>query len=311
MLNVFLLIFGFILLIKGADAFVNGASSVAKKIGVPSVVIGMTIVAIGTSLPEAIVSINSSLAGMNDMSIANVVGSNIFNILVGIGVSAFVSNLKISNYKDVFTLLGVSTLLLLSVIDGNLSFLNGIVLLLVFAYFIYNMIKGAKNNKEEVEEQSNKPLWLTIILGILGLGAVVWGGDLVVNSASAIAMQLGMSENLVGLTIVAVGTSLPEFVTSVIATKKGELDMAVGNILGSNIFNILLILGCASVINPMVVSTVALMDVLFMVISVVLFVLVTYKNKTVSNFFSEEKVMIIDRRKMKFSISSLDFFLHF
>ena len=282
MLNVFLLIFGFILLIKGADAFVNGASSVAKKIGVPSVVIGMTIVAIGTSLPEAIVSINSSLAGMNDMSIANVVGSNIFNILVGIGVSAFVSNLKISNYKDVFTLLGVSTLLLLSVIDGNLSFLNGIVLLLVFAYFIYNMIKGAKNNKEEVEEQSNKPLWLTIILGVLGLGAVVWGGDLVVNSASAIAMQLGMSENLVGLTIVAVGTSLPEFVTSVIATKKGELDMAVGNILGSNIFNILLILGCASVINPMVVSTVALMDVLFMVISVVLFVLVTYKNKTVS-----------------------------
>ena len=282
MLNVFLLIFGFILLIKGADAFVNGASSVAKKIGVPSVVIGMTIVAIGTSLPEAIVSINSSLAGMNDMSIANVVGSNIFNILVGIGASAFVSNLKISNYKDVFTLLGVSTLLLLSVIDGNLSFLNGIVLLLVFAYFIYNMIKGAKNNKKEVEEQSNKPLWLTIILGVLGLGAVVWGGDLVVNSASAIAMQLGMSENLVGLTIVAVGTSLPEFVTSVIATKKGELDMAVGNILGSNIFNILLILGCASIINPMVVSTVALMDVLFMVISVVLFVLVTYKNKTVS-----------------------------
>ena len=282
MLNVFLLIFGFILLIKGADAFVNGASSIAKKIGVPYVVIGMTIVAIGTSLPEAMVSINSSLAGMNDMSIANVVGSNIFNILVGIGASAFVSNLKISNYKDVFTLLGVSTLLLLSVIDGNLSFLNGIVLLLVFAYFIYNMIKGAKNNKEDVEEQSNKPLWLTIILGILGLGAVVWGGDLVVNSASAIAMQLGMSENLVGLTIVAVGTSLPEFVTSVIATKKGELDMAVGNILGSNIFNILLILGCASVINPMVVSTVALMDVLFMVISVVLFVLVTYKNKTVS-----------------------------
>ena len=292
MLNVFLLIFGFILLIKGADAFVNGASSIAKKIGVPSVVIGMTIVAIGTSLPEAMVSINSSLAGMNDMSIANVVGSNIFNILVGIGVSALVSNLKISNYKDVFTLLGVSILLLLSVIDGNLSFLNGIVLLLVFAYFICNMIKGAKNNKEEVEEQSNKPLWLTIILGILGLGAVVWGGDLVVNSASAIAMQLGMSENLVGLTIIAVGTSLPEFVTSVIATKKGELDMAVGNILGSNIFNILLILGCASVINPMVVSTVALMDVLFMVISVVLFVLVTYKNKTVSKKLGIPMVLV-------------------
>ena len=282
MLNYILLLVGFVCLIKGADVFVESSSNIARKFNIPSIIIGMTIVAMGTSAPELSVSINSSLAGMNDMSIANVVGSNIFNILVGIGVSAFVSNLKISNYKDVFTLLGVSTLLLLSVIDGNLSFLNGIVLLLVFAYFIYNMIKGAKNNKEEVEEQSNKPLWLTIILGILGLGAVVWGGDLVVNSASAIAMQLGMSENLVGLTIVAVGTSLPEFVTSVIATKKGELDMAVGNILGSNIFNILLILGCASVINPMVVSTVALMDVLFMVISVVLFVLVTYKNKTVS-----------------------------
>ena len=282
MLNYILLLVGFVCLIKGADVFVESSSNVARKFNIPSIIIGMTIVAMGTSCPELSVSINSSLAGMNDMSIANVVGSNIFNILVGIGVSALVSNLKISNYKDVFTLLGVSTLLLLSIIDGNLSFLNGIVLLLVFTYFIYNMIKGAKNNKEKVEEQSNKPLWLTIILGILGLGAVVWGGDLVVNSASAIAMQLGMSENLVGLTIVAVGTSLPEFVTSVIATKKGELDMAVGNILGSNIFNILLILGCASVINPMVVSTVALMDVLFMVISVVLFVLVTYKNKTVS-----------------------------
>ena len=282
MLNYILLLVGFVCLIKGADVFVESSSNIARKFNIPSIIIGMTIVAMGTSAPELSVSINSSLAGMNDMSIANVVGSNIFNILVGIGVSALVSNLKISNYKDVFTLLGVSILLLLSVIDGNLSFLNGIVLLLVFAYFIYNMIRGAKNNKEEVEEQSNKPLWLTIILGILGLGAVVWGGDLVVNSASAIAMQLGMSENLVGLTIVAVGTSLPEFVTSVIATKKGELDMAVGNILGSNIFNILLILGCASVINPMVVSTVALMDVLFMVISVVLFVLVTYKNKTVS-----------------------------
>ena len=292
MLNYILLLVGFVCLIKGADVFVESSSNVARKFNIPSIIIGMTIVAMGTSAPELSVSINSSLAGMNDMSIANVVGSNIFNILVGIGVSALVSNLKISNYKDVFTLLGVSTLLLLSIIDGNLSFLNGIVLLLVFTYFIYNMIKGAKNNKEKVEEQSNKPLWLTIILGILGLGAVVWGGDLVVNSASAIAMQLGMSENLVGLTIVAVGTSLPEFVTSVIATKKGELDMAVGNILGSNIFNILLILGCASIINPMVVSTVALMDVLFMVISVALFVLVTYKNKTVSKKLGIPMVLV-------------------
>lgn len=282
MLNYILLLVGFVLLIKGSDIFVGASSAIARKFNISPIIIGLTITAIGTSSPEAMVSITSSLRGMNDMSIANVVGSNIFNLLVVLGVASMFSKLRISNYKDVVTLLGTCILLLLCVLDGDLSLLNGITLLISFGYFMFNMIKNAKNNEEAVEEKVNKPLWLTIILGLLGLGAIIYGGDLVVDMASSIALQLGMSENLVALTICSIGTSLPEFVTSIMATRKGELDIAIGNVLGSNIFNILLILGCASVINPMTVSTVALIDVIFMAITVVLFVLVTYKNKVIS-----------------------------
>ena len=280
------------MLIKGSDVFVDSASNIARKLNIPPIIIGLTIVAMGTSMPEATVSITSSLAGMNDMSIANVVGSNIFNLLVVLGVSSVMNKLKVNNYKDVFTLLGTGILLLICAIDGNLSFLNGVVLLVSFAYFIFDMIKSVKNNNDKVEVQTNKPLWLTIILGLLGLGAIVWGGDLVVNSASAIASQFGMSENLIGLTIVAVGTSLPELVTSVMATKKCEVDIAVGNVIGSNIFNILLILGCASVINPMVVSTVALMDIIFMCFTVLVFILVTFKKKNVNKTLGIPMVLI-------------------
>ena len=282
MLNYILLLVGFILLIKGADIFVESASSVARKFNISPIFIGCVICAIGTSSPEAAISITSSLRGMNDMSIANVVGSNIFNLLVVLGISSMFNKLKISNFKDVITLLGTCILLLLCALDGNLSLLNGIVLLISFGYFIFNMIKNAKNDEDAVKEISNKSLLPTIILGLLGLGAIIYGGDMVVDTASTIALQLGMSENLVALTICSIGSSLPELVTSVMATKKGELDIAIGNVLGSNIFNILLILGCASVINPMIVSTVALIDVIFMVITVVLFILTTYKNKVVS-----------------------------
>ena len=292
MLNFVLLLIGFIMLIKGSDVFVDSSSNIARKFNIPPIIIGLTIVSFGTSAPEFAVSVTSSLAGMNDMSIANVVGSNIFNLLVVLGVSSVMNKLKVNNYKDVFTLLGSGILLLICAIDGNLSFLNGVVLLISFAYFIFNMIKSVKNNNDKVEVQTNKPLWLTIISGLLGLGSIVWGGDLVVNSASAIASQFGMSENLIGLTIVAVGTSLPELVTSVMATKKGEVDIAVGNVIGSNIFNILLILGCASAINPMVVSTVALMDIIFVVFMTGLFILVTYKNKEVSKKIGIPMVLI-------------------
>lgn len=282
MLNIFGLIFGLILLVKGADIFVDNASSFAKRLKIPSIIVAMTIVSFGTSAPEFAISVTSSLEGLNDMSIANVVGSNIFNLLAILGMSSIISKLKITNYKDVFVLLGTCMLLLLFAIDGSLSLFDGAILLVIFIIYMFNMIKKAKENKVEEKVEKQKSLWLTIILSLLGLLAIVWGGNLTVDSASAIANKFGISQNLIAITICSIGSSLPEFVTSFIATKKGELDIAIGNVLGSNIFNILLILGCASVINPMVVSTVALMDVLFMVISVVLFVLVTYKNKTVS-----------------------------
>lgn len=282
MLNFILLFVGFVMLIKGADVFVESSSSIAKKFKIPSIIIGMTIVAMGTSAPELSVSINSAMNGMADLSIANVVGSNIFNVLVGLGICSMIHKLKISNYQDVVTLLSVSTILVILSMDISLGMLNGLLLLGVFTIYIINMIKKAKANKVEEEIENKKPLWLTIILGLLGLVGIVWGGDLVVDSASAIAMAFGMSENLVGLTIVAVGTSLPEFVTSLMATKKGEVDIAVGNIIGSNIFNILLILGVSSVLNPLTVSFITYLDMLFMLITTLIFAVATFKNKEVT-----------------------------
>lgn len=282
MLNFILLFVGFVMLIKGADIFVDSSSNIAKKFKIPSIIIGMTIVAMGTSAPELSVSINSAMNGMADLSIANVVGSNIFNVLVGLGICSMIHKLKISNYRDVVTLLSVSTILVILSMDTTLEMFNGLLLLGVFAIYIVNMIKKAKTNKVEEEIENKKPLWLTIILGLLGLVGIVWGGDLVVDSASAIAMAFGMSENLVGLTIVAVGTSLPEFVTSLMATKKGEVDIAVGNILGSNIFNILLILGVSSVLNPLTVSFITYLDMLFMLVTTLIFAVATFKNKEVN-----------------------------
>ena len=279
MLNIILLLVGFVALIKGADIFVDASSSIAKKFKIPSIIIGMTIVAMGTSLPELSVSVTSSLVGLNDMSIANVTGSNIFNLLIALGVCSMIGKLKISNYKDVITLLFSCIGLLLFALNGTLGIFEGILLLVVFTIYILSMMKQAKDNKEESEDEKQRNIFITVVLGILGAIAIVIGGNMVVNSASEIALKLGMSENLVGLTIVALGTSLPEFVTSVMATKKGELEIAIGNIIGSNIFNILLILGVASLISPMAVSVVAICDVMFMVFTVALFIFLTVKEK--------------------------------
>ena len=280
MVDLIFLIIGFIMLIKGADIFVNSASNIAKRFKVPSIIIGMTIVAMGTSAPELSVSVTSSLAGLNDMSIANVVGSNIFNLLIVLGVCSLFGKLKLSNYKDVWYLLLVCIELLIFSLDGQLTFGNGVILLITFIEYILSMIKKAKDNpEEEISFDKQKNLFLTIVYGILGLIGIISGGNLVVDSAQAIALKLGMSENLIGLTVVALGTSLPEFITSVIATKKGELGIAIGNILGSNIFNILLILGIASILNPMTVSALALCDIIFMIISVLVFILLTVKRK--------------------------------
>ncbi|MEW9076877.1 calcium/sodium antiporter [Terrisporobacter glycolicus] len=292
-----LLIIGFFFLIKGADLFVEGASSIAKKFNVPAMVIGLTIVAMGTSAPEAAVSITSSLAGQNDMSVANVVGSNFFNILVVLGVSAIIAKLPVQKgtiKKDAPFLLLVSALLLLFGLNLNISRIEGLILLAVFAYFLIDTVKSAKKSSQEtaneaattmdVEVAGQSSMPKTILLSIIGVVGIVLGGDMVVDSATDIATSFGMSANLVGLTIVAIGTSLPEFVTSVVAIKKGETEIAIGNVIGSNIFNILLVLGLATTISPITISAFALIDVIFMVaITVLLYFFMKKDNSLVKS----------------------------
>ena len=278
-MNIISLIIGFILLIKGADLFVDSASGIAKRFGIPSLIIGMTIVAMGTSAPELSVSITSAIKGLNDMSIANVVGSNIFNTLMILGVSSLFNKLKINSYKDIIIMMFSSVMLLVCCFNNKLGIMNGLALLVMFALFMLSQIKDVKNDKAGEDEVHHRPILLTVVLGIIGMCAIIGGGNLVVNSASAIAMALGMSENLVGLTIVAMGTSLPEFITSVIATRKGEIDIAVGNVVGSNVFNILFVLGIAGIINPMTVSFVAICDIAVLVMVSVLVLFVTKKKE--------------------------------
>lgn len=282
-----LLIIGFFFLIKGADLFVDGAASIARKFNIPSMIIGLTIVAMGTSAPEAAVSITSSLSGQNDMSVANVVGSNFFNILVVLGVSAIISKLPVQKNtikKDTPFLLMVSGLLLLFGFNKYISRIEGLILLIVFVYFLYSTVKMAKSVTNldsssdneialaESDTTTQTPILKTVILSIIGILGIVIGGDMVVDSATSIATLLGMSANLVGLTIVAIGTSLPEFVTSIVAIKKGETEIAIGNVIGSNIFNILLVLGLATFISPITISTLALIDIIFMLcITIVLY----------------------------------------
>ena len=288
-----ILIIGFFFLIKGADLFVDGAASIARKFNIPSMVIGLTIVAMGTSAPEAAVSITSSLAGQNDMSVANVVGSNFFNILMVLGVSAIIAKLPVQKNtikKDTPFLLIVSVLLLIFAFDKNISRIEGIIFLVIFVYFLYTTVKSAKNTEESTSLSDNEiavsdndiptdtPMFKTIILSLIGIAGIIFGGDMVVDSATSIATMFGMSANLVGLTIVAVGTSLPEFVTSIVAIKKGETEIAIGNVIGSNVFNILLVLGLATAIFPIAISTFALIDIVFMVAITILLYLFMKKD---------------------------------
>lgn len=282
-MSLLVLLIGFLFLIKGADIFVDGASSIAKKFKVPSMIIGLTIVAMGTSAPEAAVSITSSLAGQNDMAVANVVGSNLFNVLMVLGISSIIAKLPVDSNtikKDAPLLLMVSALLLLFCVDMKVGRVEGLILLALFTYFIIDMIKTAKKSisqeDEVVEcdsnvavevEEANFSMVKTILVCLVGIVGIVLGGDMVVDSATKIATSMGMSANLVGLTIVAVGTSLPEFVTSIVAIKKGETDIAIGNVVGSNLFNILFVLGLSAAISPIGISMMAVTDVIFMLIT--------------------------------------------
>ena len=273
-----LLVVGFVFLIKGADFFVEGASAVAKKLHVPALVIGMTIVAMGTSLPELSVSVTASLAGSNQLAIGNVIGSNIFNLMVVLGSCALFSALEVSDdtiKKDFpFSVACAIALMIMGLIGNSVGHIDGAILLVVFIIFLASMLKAAKKSRKDAaslaEEDVEKeivdiPTWLCIIYIVGGAVAIKFGGDWVVDSCTTLALKFGMSETLVGLTIVALGTSLPELVTSIVAAKKNELDMAIGNVVGSNVFNILLILGTAGAISPMTYLTVNAIDTLILV----------------------------------------------
>lgn len=261
------LLIGFVLLIKGADFFVEGSSSLAKIMKIPTVIIGLTIVALGTSAPEASVSINAALAGSNDIAISNVIGSNIFNSMTVVGVCAFLRNFAVNKdiaNRDLPVNILITIMLCLMIMDGKLSRVDGYILLAGMVAFLGMMVISALKNREEGEEIKTLSLPMSFVFIIGGLMGVIFGGNLVVNSATAIAKMFGLSENFIGLTIIAVGTSLPELVTSVVATRKGESGLALGNAVGSNIFNILFILGMSAVISPLHVLSESLVDGIIM-----------------------------------------------
>ena len=298
---ILLLAVGFAFLVKGADFFVEGSSSIAKKLKVPPIIIGLPIVAMGTSLPETAVSVTASLVQNNELAVSNVVGSNIFNLMFVIGVCSILTPIMVQKatvVRDIPLSLGCALFLLVLGVSGlgdkagmTLGHADGVIFLIVFAGYIFTMVRsamkaraaGQKVEIEGVEECDNmKELSYgkSILFLIVGAAAIAFGGDLTVDTASRIAIELGMSQTLVGLTIVSIGTSLPELVTSVVAARKNEVDMAVGNAVGSNIFNILMVLGISSAISPVALIRENIIDiVLLMVFSVMVWIFAGTRKK--------------------------------
>ena len=287
---ILLLLAGFAFLVKGADLFVEGSSSIARKLKVPPIIIGLTIVAMGTSLPETAVSVTASMVQNNELAVSNVVGSNIFNLMFVIGVCSVLTPIMVQNVtliRDIPLSFGCAMLLLVLGILGigdktgmTLGHIDGIVFLIIFAVYIFTMVQsamkaraaGQKVEIEGVESCETKELSYakSILFLIVGAGAIAFGGDLTVDTASRIAIKLGMSQTLVGLTIVSIGTSLPELVTSIVAARKNEVDMAIGNAVGSNIFNILMVLGISATISPVALLRENIIDIIILMIFTVL-----------------------------------------
>lgn len=277
-----LLFTGFLLLIKGADLFVESSSSVAKRLRIPSIIIGLTIVAFGTSAPELAVSVSAALTGSNDIAIGNVIGSNIFNLLVVLGSCAVIRPFAVSLRWDYAASIGAAVvLLLLIVFDGDVSRIDGLLLLLLFGGFVAVSVRDALGNRTPAGENYEllSPL-KSLVFIVVGLCAIIFGGNLVVDAATKIAASFGLSENLIGLTVVAVGTSLPELVTSVVAARKGENGIALGNVVGSNIFNIVAVLGLSAAIHPLSVSSQSVIDAICLIaFSIITFFLCRSKHR--------------------------------
>ena len=284
LLQVFLLILGFAMLVKGADWFVDGAAGIAVKFGIPQLVVGLTIVAMGTSAPEAAVSITGAMNGAADIAVGNVLGSNILNILIILGLTGFITNVAIQKstlmMEMPFMMVITVVFAVLGLNDGNVGFTEGIILWALFLIYLgYLFVLAKKGNQDEEEKQEERPIWKLILLGVIGGTIVVWGADITVGAATAIAKAVGLSERFIGLTIVALGTSLPELVTSVTAAKKGNSDIAIGNIVGSNIFNILFVIGTSALIVPVIYEATFLVDAIVALAAGVVLWIATIRKK--------------------------------
>ena len=284
LLQVLLLAVGFGMLVKGADWFVDGTAGIAEKFGIPQLVVGLTIVAMGTSAPEAAVSITAALKGNAGIAVGNVVGSNILNILIILGLTGLITSVAVQKstlfYEIPYMLLITVVLLFMGMQGGSVNLVEGIILWVLFILYLAYLFMMAKKGKESAEEsKETRPVWKLLFWGILGGVVVVLGSNVTVDSATALAEVIGLSEKFIGLTIVALGTSLPELVTSVTAAKKGNADIAIGNIVGSNIFNILFVLGTSALIIPITFEASFIVDTIISVAAGVLLWVATIKSK--------------------------------
>lgn len=286
-IELLLLAVGFFLLVKGADAFVEGASGIADKFGIPQLVIGLTIVAMGTSAPEAAVSITAALKGNADITVGNIVGSNILNIWIILGIASVITTIAVAKTTikyEIPIMLAITVLLLVcGYNDGIITLVEGIIMLVCFVGYLGYMFVMCKKGEMQADEiEVSGPVWKLLLKGVVGLALIIWGSDITVDAATNLATIFGMSERFIGLTVVALGTSLPELFTSVVAARKGKADIAIGNIVGSNIFNILFVVGVSAVILPVTFAANFIIDTIIAIAAGLVLWACVFKKKSLS-----------------------------
>lgn len=289
MMNIIYIVFGILMVLWGAGKLTDGATSIAAKMKITPMIIGLTVVAMGTSMPEFFVSFVSALKGTSDLAVGNVVGSNIFNTMLIVGTTALVTPMVIAKStvkKDIPFAVLASAMLLPMAIDGSISRIDAAVLFAVFIAFMLYTVRSAKKDKDSGNEDEVKemPVWRAVAFLVLGLACLIVGSNLFVDGATAVASLLGVSEAVIGLTVVAGGTSLPELATSVVAARKGQCAIAMGNVIGSNVFNILMILGITGMIHPMSIIGITRLDFIVMQLSIILLWIFSFTKYTVARW---------------------------